>query len=110
MTRLHDAAIVLSLAFSLPLCNAVSQAQGIEKRAGQQSSEMLVVARIAHLRNGFDLWPKIIAPRTLSVARANAIISEMSRRAAEALRDCDNTYRLNFDLPDSKQIGTEESR
>ncbi len=110
MTRSESAAIVFSLGISLSLCNAVLGAQGTGRRTGPQSSAIFSVGPTKHLRKGLDAWPRIIAPRSPAVDRANAIISAMNQSAAEALRNCDDSYRQNFGLPDSARVQADWDR
>jgi hypothetical protein len=110
MTRSESAAIICSLGISLSLCIAVSGAQGTGRHTGTQSSTIFSVGPTTHLRKGLDAWPKIIAPRNPAVDRANAIISAMNQGAADALRDCDDSYRQNRGLPDSARVKADWDR
>ena len=110
MTRSESVAIICSLTITLSLCNAVSGAQGTGRRTGPQSSTIFTVGPITHLRMGLDAWPMIIASRNPAVDRTNAIISAMNQGAAEALRDCDDSYRLNFGLPESARVKADWDR
>ncbi len=110
MTRSEFAVIICSLGISLSLCNAVSGAQQTGRRAGPQPSVSFSLGSTTHLRKGLDAWPKIIAPRTPAVDRANVIIAEMNQSTVEALRDCDDSYRQNFGLPDSARVKADWDR
>jgi len=105
-----SAAFLCTLGLSLSLCNAVSEAQRTGRSTGPQALTIYTVSPTKQLRKGFDVWPKILAPRNSAVDRANAIISAMNRRAAQALRDCDDSYRLDFNLPESASVKADWDR
>ena len=111
MTLSESVAILSSLCISLSLFNAVSGwTQGTERRARPPSPTIFSVGPTAHLRTRLDAWPKIIAPRTSAVDRANASISAMNRGTVEALRNCDDFYRQSLGLAESARVKADWDR
>jgi hypothetical protein len=75
---------------ALSQCFALSGwSQGTGGHVAAQAHSAFSIGPIRHPREGLDAWPKITAPLTPAVERANATIAGMNQQTIETFWDCD---------------------
>jgi hypothetical protein len=97
--------LICVCAVFLWLSNAsTSMEQESSASVTEQPTTKFITAPIAQQRKGLDSWPKIIAPHSPAVDRANQTIAKMNQSTSDALRECDDDYRQFKNLPESARV------